>query len=183
MGGQIAMTTMLAYPTCADALVLCAPAGLERFSAMEKTMFYSSSHLLDFFSSDAHSLRTTIESSFHRQHNQGESVIKELTDLMKNYKPHYYHKMIEDCIKGMLEGPVMDKLPQLTMPVLVMFGNHDALIPNKLVHHTTTERIAEDAVKKMSNATLEMIPDCGHFIQWERAADVNRNIIRFLEQL
>ena len=39
MGGQVAMTTAINYPTCADALVLCAPAGFEEFSAMDKTLY------------------------------------------------------------------------------------------------------------------------------------------------
>ena len=181
MGGQVAMTTVLNHPGCADALVLCAPAGFEKFSVIEKTMFFSSIHLLDFFSSDEHSLRSTIESSFYRQHTQAESVVKELAALMKTYKVNYYHKMIEACIKGMLEEPVYDRLGSIAIPVFVMFGDHDALIPNKLIHHTTTEKLATDAVKKMPDARLDMIPDCGHFVQWEKSAEVNRNIILFLE--
>ena len=182
MGGQIALTTILTNPQCADSLVLCAPAGLEQFSIMEKTMFFSSIHLLDFFSSEEHSLRHTIESSFYHHHKQAENVIKDLTDLMKTYKLNYYRKMIEACIKGMLEEPVYDKLNLVKVPALVIFGGHDALIPNKMIHHTTTEKMAADAIKKMPHARLEMIPDCGHFVQWEKADDVNRHMIAFLEK-
>ena len=181
MGGQIAMLTLLKNPDCAGALVLCSPAGFEKFSLMEKTMFHSSIHLLDFFSSDEQSLRSTVESSFYHHHKQAEGLIKDLTELMKTYKVSYYHKMVEACIKGMLEEPVYDKLELIQKPTLVLFGKNDALIPNKLIHHTTTEKIAADAVKRMPDARLEMIPDCGHFAQWEKADDVNRNIIMFLE--
>jgi len=182
MGGQVAMTTLLSHPGCADSLVLCAPAGFEKFSVMEKTMYYSSMHLLDFFSSDEHSLRTTIENSFYHHHKQAESVVKELADLMKTYKVNYYKKMIEACIKGMLEETVDDKLHLIKQPTLVMFGKHDALIPNKMIHHTTTEKIATETVKKMPDARLEMIPDCGHFVQWEKADDVNKHIDSFLNK-
>lgn len=181
MGGQIAMTTLLDHPGCAGSLVLCAPAGMEKFSAMEKAMFFSSIHLLDFFSSDEHSLRHTIESSFYHHHKQAEGIIKELTDLMKTYKLNYYRKMIEACIKAMLEETVHDKLHLIQTPTLVIFGNHDALIPNKIIHHTTTEKMASEAVNKMPHAKLEMIPDCGHFVQWEKADEVNRGMILFLE--
>ncbi len=181
MGGQIAMTTVLNHPGCAESLILCAPAGFEQFSVMEKTMYYTSIHLLDFISSDENSLRTAIQNSFYRNHTQGDGIVKELVGIMKTYKLNYYKKMVEACIKGMMEEPVFSKLNRLHMPVLVLFGKNDALIPNKLLHHTTTEKIAADAVSKMHGAHLVMIPHCGHFVQWEKAEDVNRNIILFLE--
>ena len=181
MGGQIALTALLKEPENANALVLCAPAGFEAFTVLDKTLYYSTVHLFDFLSSEEHSLRSTIENSFYHHHKQGEHVIKELTELMKTYKMSYYRKMIESCIKSMLEEPVNEKLHLINHRTLVIFGKHDALIPNKLLHHTTTERVAKDGVKKMPNATLELISDCGHFVQWEKADDVNRNIIMFLE--
>lgn len=181
MGGQIAMTALLSEPHCANMLVLCAPAGFEAFSVIEKTMYYSTVHIMDFLSSEEHSLRTTIENSFYHHRKQGEDVINELTGLMKTYKLSYYRKMVEACIRSMLEEPVLNKLPQLTHKTLVLFGTHDAFIPNKLLHHTSTEKIGREGVAKMPNARLHMLPDCGHFVQWEKADDVNREIVMFLE--
>jgi len=34
----------------------------------------------------------------------------------------------------------------------------------------------------MPYATLEMLASCGHFVQWEKADEVNGLIIRFLEE-
>ena len=181
MGGQIAMTTVMNYPECAEKLVLCAPAGFEEFSSFDKTLYYSTIHLYDFISSEEHTLRQTIENSFYHHHHQGESMVKELVEIMKTYKLNYYRKMIEACIKGMLEEPVCNRLQLIKQATLVLFGRNDALIPNKLLHHSSTEKIATDAVRKMPFGTLEILPDCGHFIQWEKADDVNRNIIFFLE--
>lgn len=182
MGGQIAMNTLLKYPDCANLLVLCAPAGFEIFTALDKTMYYTTMHMFDFISSEEHSLRSSIQNSFYRNHVQAESVVKELTGLMKTYKMNYYRKMVEACIKSMLEEPVHDKLSLIQQKTLIIFGKQDALIPNKLIHHTTTERLASEALKKMPAATLELIPDCGHFVQWEKADEVNRMITIFVEQ-
>jgi len=143
-------------------------------------MFYNSIHLFDFFTSDENNLRSTVENSFYHQHKQAESIVKDLTNLMKTYKVNYYRKMVEACVKSMLEEPVYDKLKMIHQPSLVMFGKNDALIPNKLIHHTTTEKIAAEGVKKMPHAQLEMIADCGHFLQWEKAAVVNGHIKAFL---
>jgi len=182
MGGQVAMTAALAYPQCAETIVLCAPAGFESFSVMEKTMYYSSMRMLDFISTDEQNLKSTIESSFYRHQREADSMVKELVGLMHNYKLSYYKRMVEASIRSMLEEPVLNRLPQIQQPTLVMFGRNDALIPNKLLHHTHTEQLAKDAIKKMPDAVLQMIPDCGHFVQWEKADEVNRNIIMFLER-
>jgi pimeloyl-ACP methyl ester carboxylesterase len=181
MGGQVALTALLQAPENAASLVLCAPAGFEAFTVLDKTLYYSTIHLLDFISSEEHSLRSTIERSFYHHNSQGETVISELIALMKTYKLTYYRKMIESCIRQMLEEPVRDKLHLVKQKTLVLFGSHDALIPNKLLHHTTTEKVAMEGTKKMPNARLELLPNCGHFIQWEKADDVNRNIVMFLE--
>lgn len=182
MGGQIAMTTLIKYPGSAVSLVLCAPAGFEEFSTLDKTLYSNALHMFSYFSSDEQALRQAIENSFYRQQSQGESIIRELAGIMKTYKMHSYRKMVDASIKSMLDDTVYNQLDKLTLPTLVIFGRHDALIPNKLIHHTTTERLAKAAVQKMPDATLELLPDCGHFVQWEKADDVNRLIIQFLEQ-
>jgi len=183
MGGQVAMTTAINYPQSADSIVLCAPAGFEEFTAMDKKLYYHAIQVLDYISSDEQNLRKAIESSFYKYNAQGESMILELVALMKTYDPGYYRKMIEGCIKGMLEEPVNEKLNLVKQAALVICGSKDALIPNKLIHHTTTEKLAAEAVKKMPNATLKMLPDCGHFVQWEKADEVNNYIVSFLGQL
>ena len=182
MGGQIAMTTVLHHPTCADSLVLCAPAGFEVFTALDKTMYNSTLRLFDFISSDEMSLRSAIENSFYRHHKQGESVIAELTSLMKTYKLNYYRKMMEACVNGMMNEPVSDQFHLIKQRTLIQFGSHDALIPNKLIHNTSTNKLAKDAAAKFPNGKLKMIADAGHFVQWEKPEEVNRNIILFLEE-
>lgn len=180
MGGQVAMTAVIDQPQCADALVLCAPAGFEEFSSMDKTLSYNAMHLLDFISSDEHTLRQTVEHSFYRYNAQGETVIKDLVALIKSYSGNYYRKMVDACIKGMMEEPVYSQVNRIQQNTLLIFGSKDGLIPNKLLHHTTTTKLAENAVKKLPNATLKMIPDCGHFVQWEKADDVNSYIHSFV---
>lgn len=182
MGGQVAMTALLQYPGCADSLVLCAPAGLEEFSAMDKTLYSNALHLFSYFSSDETGLRETIEHSFYRHNSQGEGIIRELSGIMKTYKVHDYRKMVDASIKSMLADTVLNQLDKITLPTIVIFGKHDALIPNRLIHHTTTEKLAAEAVKKMPDATLELLSDCGHFVHWEKADEVNRLIIQFLEK-
>jgi pimeloyl-ACP methyl ester carboxylesterase len=181
MGGQVAMATAIKYPQCAEKLALCAPAGFEVFTEMEKSMYHSALHLIDYISSDENNLRQTIENSFYHKPEQGEGIVAELVNIMKTYRPNYYKKMLDGCIMSMLDDSVYDRLHLIKLPVLVIFGDHDALIPNKLIHHTTTAKLAADAVKQLPDATLKIIPDCGHFVQWEKADEVNKEIAAFVK--
>jgi pimeloyl-ACP methyl ester carboxylesterase len=180
MGGQVALTILANEPTAAEKLVLCAPAGFETFTIIERTLYTSGISFFDMFSTDENSLRQTIHSSFYHFMQEGRHMTDDLINLMKQYPMKEYRKMIDGCIHGMLNEPVYDMLPRIQQPTLVMFGEYDALVPNKLIHHTNTRQLAEDGVKRMPHAQLEMIPNCGHFLQIEKTDAVNLLIRNFV---
>ncbi|MDR3680792.1 MAG: alpha/beta hydrolase [Flavipsychrobacter sp.] len=180
MGAQIVLTTLINAGDCADGLVLCAPAGFEKFTSMEKSIYHGTVQFFDFFSTEENSLRKTIRTSFYQSPSQGDDMIDDLVSIMKKHPNSQYKPMIEACIAGMLNEPVFDKLHLINQRTLVLFGERDALIPNKLVHPTTTRQIAEAGTRQMLHATLEMLPQCGHFLQIEKAAEVNHIIHRFI---
>ncbi len=68
-------------------------------------------------------------------------------------------------VKQAILGPIgqldvlLDELPRLTMPTLVMWGVNDLVIP---VHH------AHAAVARLPKGQLALIPDCGHLPHLER---------------
>ena len=109
-------------------------------------------------------------------------MVQDLVGIMKTYPNNVYRKMIDACIAGMLNEPVFDKLHLIKQPTLVMYGERDALIPNKLLHPVTTKKIGETGVEQMPDATLHMIPQCGHFLQWEKADVANGVILEFLQK-
>lgn len=180
MGGQIAMTLMLNVPSAAKKMVLCAPAGFEQFNVFEKTMYRSVIGFADMFTSDESSLRSSIYNSFYKNPGQADGMIEEMANILKSYPATTYKKMLDASIQGMMNEPVYDRLSKIEVPTLVIFGELDALIPNKLLHPISTDQLARNAVARMPNAQLEMIPLAGHFVQWEKASRVNESIIKFL---
>ncbi|MBD2200654.1 MULTISPECIES: alpha/beta fold hydrolase [Calothrix] len=54
---------------------------------------------------------------------------------------------------------ILDSLPQIQMPTLVVWGTNDYVLPNYQ---------AQDAVKRLQQGHLALIPDCGHLPQVER---------------
>lgn len=181
MGGQIVLTALGNGGDFANGVVLCAPAGFETFTSLEKSIYHGTVQFFDFFSTEENSLRKTIRTSFYQSPTQADDMIEDLVAIMKSYPANQYRSMIEACIASMLNEPVFDKLHLIKQRTLVMYGERDALIPNKLVHPTTTRQIAEAGTRKMPNAMLEMIPQCGHFLQIEKAAEVNHTIHRFID--
>lgn len=180
MGGQVVMNLLINLPSAAEKLILFAPAGFETFNGMERSLYQSSISFLDMFSTEENSLRRTIRSSFYQYPPQVDEMIEELVALMKIHSIREYRAMIEACVAGMLHEPVFNQLHLIQQPTLVMYGERDALIPNRLIHPVNTRTIGEAGVARMPHATLQMIPRCGHFLQLEKAGVVNELVREFL---
>ena len=181
MGGQIAITTMLEHPQAAKKLVLCAPAGFEIFTPWEASLYETSLSIFDYFSSDETSLTNTIYQSFYHHPQQANEMVQDLVKLQRTYPLTDYRRMVKASIHGMLHEPVFNSLHLLQVPALVIFGEKDALIPAKALHPTTTRKIAEEGTAQIPNGSLHLIPDCGHFVQWEKAGEVNELIQKFVK--
>ncbi len=181
MGGQIAMTLALAYPEAIRALVLCAPAGFEQFDDWEKNLYRSTMYFVDLVSNEENSLRKAVQNSFYILPDNVQAFIRQLISGIHAQDRKQYRDMTEACISGMLDEPVYSRLPEITHPTLVIFGEKDTMIPNRFIHPVTTRQLAEAAIKRFPDASLEMIPLCGHFVQWEKAGQVNGLIRHFVD--
>lgn len=181
MGGQIALTTVLNAPHCADKLVLCAPAGFEVFTEMDKLLYQGSLQYMSWFSNDEYNLKETLRNSFYRFPAGAEQMTEELIALMRRQRSTEYRRMVDQCVSSMLREPVFDRLKNIQQPVLVLFGEHDGLIPNRILHPVSTRDIAAQGTRQLPDASLQMIPQCGHFLQWEKAEVVNEAIAGWLQ--
>jgi len=179
MGGQIAMTYALSHQQHLKGLVLCAPAGFETFSDWEKSLYRNTMYFVDMVSNEENSLRKAIRNSFYIMPDNVPEFTQQLVDLMKLQEKGHYRYMLEGCINAMLDEPVYDRLPEIGLPVLVLFGERDNLIPNRFIHPVSTKAVATNAARQFPDATVEIISQCGHFLQWEKAAQVNGFIRNF----
>lgn len=182
MGGQIAIRALADTPGCAERLILCAPAGFEQFSEIDKVLYQSSMQYMSWFSNDEYNLQETLRNSFYNFPRGAETMIRDLTAFLRRQQSSDYKRMVDQCVLSMLNEPVFDRLKTISHPALVMYGEMDGLIPNRIIHPVSTRDIAERGVKQLPNARLTMIPQCGHFLQWEKAAVVNELIIEWLSK-
>jgi pimeloyl-ACP methyl ester carboxylesterase len=182
MGGQIALKMLADTPGCADKLVLCAPAGFEQFSDMDRLMYQSSMQYMSWFSNDEFNLQETLRNSFYKFPKAADAMIRDLTAFLRRQQSSDYRRMVDQCVTSMLNEPVFDKLKTIQQPTLIMYGEMDGLIPNKIIHPVSTREIGMQGVRQLPNAILEMIPQCGHFLQWEKAERVNELMLNWLQR-
>ncbi len=180
MGAQIVMTCVLETETDVKGLVLLAPAGFERFTEAEATSMLGYVSPEGLFATSAEDLKPRFSVNFY------DNVLPEDATFMyedrvalKQDSANYmaYCQMYAGCVKAMLNGPVADRLPDIKIPVLTIFGEDDLLIPNRFYHPTlTTQGVGEMGTSDLPSGTLLMLPECGHFVLWDQAAKVSEAI-------
>ncbi len=182
MGGHIVLRGLvdgtLDFPA-----VLVAPAGIETFTPQEAgwmKMVYTPTVVE---SATDEQIRQNLKANFHEMSSSAEFMIEERIAMKVSPDFKAYTEMIPQCVAGMLDEPVYDQLGQIDQLVLILFGAEDGLIPNPLLHKDlTTETIAVQANAAIPGSALEIIEGCGHMMQWECAAQVNKAINDFLKK-
>lgn len=69
--------------------------------------------------------------------------------------------------------PILDRLPTLTLPTLIVWGKQDPILPAAQ---------AEVGMKRLPNARLQVFDRCGHWSHFEQAAEFNRLVAQFLAE-
>lgn len=181
MGGQIALIIALRYPHLLDKLVLVAPAGLEYFTPHEVLMMNGMLNVGNLFYSDEFHLESAIRQSFFASKNESTLIIEELKTLMQAHSSKQWRDMSLASIKGMLNEQVHSYLSTVGTPTLIVFGEKDALIPNALIHLGETPiGIAKKAAALIPNSIYRMVAQGGHFVQIEKASEVNNLLKVFI---
>lgn len=180
MGGQVAATIAVRYPEIVQKLILIAPAGFETFSEAERAWIRATYSPTLLKAMPADQIKRNFEVNFCRFPDDARFMIDDRMMMQGTKAYEQYCEMIPHCVNGMLDEPVFDLLPQIKAQTLVLFGENDMLIPNKLLHPGLNPvMVAEAGARRIPAARLELLRPCGHFAQWECAGAVNRSIRSF----
>ena len=183
MGGQIALTHALRFPGSARGLVVTSSAGFETFAPAEARW------LLDTVDDDftrrapPEAVYARHSSNFHRMPKDARFMAADRVAVIDGPDFARYCRAVSKAVRGMLEGPVHHRLSSIETPTLVLFGEHDALIPNPLLHPGRTEALARDAVRRLPRAELSLVPRAGHLAHFEQPHAWNQAVHRFLSRL
>jgi len=182
MGGQASAKFAIKYPNKIQKLILIAPAGLEEFTDKEAgfmKMVFTPEIVQN--TSDAQ-IERNYELNFYKSPQEIKTMVEDRKKIKNasNFKEHC--QAIAQSVYGMLDEPIIEDLKLINTPTLLVFGENDALIPNKIFHPTLKlEDVIKVATTSIKNLKLETISESGHFVQFEKSQEVNRCIKSFVK--
>jgi pimeloyl-ACP methyl ester carboxylesterase len=182
MGGQIAAIIALQNPQLISKLILLAPAGLETFTETEAKIMMNVTPASVFEKQEEAVIRNSYKQNFHQQPADAEMLIQDRLGLKNCSDFKQYTEAVSNSIKGMLGHPISKDLSKLSQPVLILFGENDALIPNKILHpNLKREDILNQISREIKKNKIVSIPGAGHLLQFEKPEDINKEIKIFLQ--
>src|SRR5690606_31768923 len=121
--------------------------------------------------------------NFFKMPSEAYKMIKDRLNIIKAKDFEAHALAIEKSVAGMLDDKVIADLEKVKQPVLLLFAEDDRLNPNRFLHPTLSlQEVANKAQKTLSNSLLKMIPESGHFLQFEKPAEVNKAIREFVKE-
>ena len=183
MGGQVAMHFSKKYPDSVDQLVLLAPAGLEKFSEKDYTWFKTYITPQTYLALPDPMIKRNFDVNFYGgQLPEDASFMFEDRMKIKEDSTTYtrYIDYVVHSIFAMLDEPISDFQEDITTPTLIMYGDQDQLIPNKILHPDMSEQTLQEEADKIPNASFSTIDNAGHFLQWDNPQQVAERIIHFI---
>ena len=182
MGGQVAIHTALKYPQKIKKLALLAPAGLETFSPQEARQVANWFAPEKVLQAGTDIIEQNVKANFHDFPADAQSLLADRLHYKNCSDYPLFCQVVSDSVIAMLQEPVVEKLPRLSMPVLVLFGRQDAYIPSPLLHpELSLEDMLEVTIAGIPQGSYSLLDCCGHFVQWEQAEQVNKRLLEFLE--
>jgi pimeloyl-ACP methyl ester carboxylesterase len=157
MGGKVAVEFAARYPECVGRLVLLCPAG---FSQEESLPVVEGVR--------RHDPASLINSVFENTEQADPSLV---AYYREKFASRAWRSGLMRTIRGTMEHRVVDRLPQVKAPTLLVVGGKDRIV-------NANDLIA--AAQRFPNGRLIVLPNCGHAPQIEEAETVNRLVRDFL---
>lgn len=175
MGGQISIHAALRENPRIARLALIAPAGFEQFTEAEHQWFANFVRPEFIRATPEAQIVRNFEINFYEMPADAHFMVEDRMEMRNDTLAYQaYSEMIPQCVQSMLKSPVFDRLDELKVPTLTLFGSEDALIPNRILHpDLSTPRVAEAGASLIPDAQLFLIAEAGHFVQWEQSEKVN----------
>lgn len=177
MGGAIALATSLDHRDKVRALVLVDPVGLGK--NVGYVFRVASIPILGelVVPSDAKGIRRQLLRLSYGDDWLSDDLTMETEELARDQeRRRFFFKSLRwgvSCFRGMRPvTQLVDELPSLSIPVLIIWGRQDGVFPVKL---------AKVAVERISGASLVVIDRCGHMPQLERPEEFNAHVRQFLK--
>ncbi|MCK0146673.1 alpha/beta hydrolase [Arenibacter sp. F26102] len=183
MGGQLAMQLAAKNnPEWLYQLILLAPAGVEKFTDTEKNWFYAVVNEQLYLNLTDAQIKQNFDLNFYGGQLPQDAqfmledrlVIKEDLEIYKTYIA-----TVVKSIYAMLNEPVYDKISKIKVPITVIYGKDDKLIPNKILHpQLSIDNLLEVLNTDYPQVSIIQLDQAGHFVHWDQSDSVNNIILK-----
>src|SRR5215203_239973 len=182
MGGQIAIILAIQHPELISKIVLVSPAGLESFTSNEAQVMIGATPASYFEKQDESTIRVSFKQNFYELPKDAENLIQDRLRLKTCNDFTLYTQAVSNGIKGMLNHPVKNDWNKIKQPVLIIYGQNDALIPNKIFHPALTlDSLLKEAMTAMPQAKQVLIANAGHMVPYEKPLETSKAIKEFIQ--
>jgi pimeloyl-ACP methyl ester carboxylesterase len=181
MGGHVAIVMALQNKTIRKLMLVAPGGGLENYSETERQSIVNSLSIAYFEDQDETAIRSNLKRVFYKEPADAEQLAQYRIQMRNcsNFKLYCENVMLG--VKGAMQHTVRDSLKFLKMPVLLVYGEEDAAIPNpKLRPNEKTQDVAKDAAALIPDCKLVMIPEAGHMVLYEKNKELCAAIRNFL---
>ena len=181
MGGQASIKFASKYPQKLDKLILIAPAGIEKFTDFEGNAMNMVMNPKVIMATTEEQIEKNYQLNFYKTPKEAKQMIQDRKNIVKAIDFEDHAIAIQKSVKGMLEDKVIDDLAKIKTRTLVLFAQNDLLIPNRYLHPLLKiEDLAKTAQESIKDSKLVMVHEAGHFLQFEKPAEVNAAIKDFM---
>lgn len=181
MGGQIGITFSLKYLERLEKLVLASPAGVEEFERGEGDWLRSVMTKSFIKKTPEDGIRRNLAINFYSWNDKWEWMVEERVRMIKAKEFDEFAYTVVRCVNGMLDEPTFDKLKNISIPTLIVYGKYDGLIPNPYLNPGFTSDVFQWGAKQIPNCKLYEIDNCGHMLQIEKPEEFSNAILNFLK--
>lgn len=173
MGGAIALQLAIRHPTKVAAMVLMCPwASCDRKGeAIFKHMMHAKAHLRP--EQFANFVQLLI---FHKSTWDDDAAYKGLLESQKEAALQADQQPLhglEGQALACISHHVVEQLPQIKIPCLVIGGKDDQFIPEWMVI---------EVAEGIPNSALHLYENAGHAFHWEHLNDFNTRVVKWLQE-
>ncbi len=181
MGGHVAMVMALQNKEIKKLILVAPGGGLENYSESEKQSIVNSLSVSYFEDQDEAAIRSNLKRVFYNEPADAEQLAQYRIQMRNCSNFKLYCENVVLGVKGAMKHTVRDSLKFLSIPVLLVYGANDAAIPNKTFRpDETTEEVGKEAAALIPDCKLEIIPEAGHMVLYEKNKELCEAIRKFL---
>jgi pimeloyl-ACP methyl ester carboxylesterase len=166
-GGQIAMLYALRHPEKVSQLVLVDSGGFREVPEAERAMARTILSRENLLGMPAAMIPLIFSKVFVKESAEKERYLAKQAAKLKTVDYPEYVRAVVGSIELSMATNLLAELPKIKCPVLLLSGKEDSVVPPEQ---------AEEAARRLPQATLQTMEGCGHMPQLEEPEEFARRV-------